>query len=346
MRLLVTGGAGFIGSTVVRQALWHGHQVLNIDAMTYAASLETLRAVEKNPNYCFAHVNICDRSALDVAFEGFQPDAVVHLAAESHVDRSIAVPEAFLETNVRGTFNMLEAAHSFWLEQGRPAGFRFVHTSTDEVFGSLGPQGRFTETSAYAPNSPYSATKASSDHLVRAWHRTYGLPTVICNGSNTYGPYQFPEKLVPVIILNALVGQRVPIYGCGENRRDWMFVEDHAAALLLLARRGRAGRRYIIGSDCERSNMALAAHICAILDEMCPKTAPHARLLTHVADRPGHDARYAVDATRLRQEAGWRPETALDDGLRQTVRWYLDNRAWWAPLRTDESDTPRLGTDA
>ncbi|MBV1868738.1 MAG: dTDP-glucose 4,6-dehydratase [Marinosulfonomonas sp.] len=344
MKLLVTGGAGFIGSAVVRQAISDGHTVLNIDALTYAACLDNIASVSDHPNYQFLKADICDRAAMDGALHGFQPDAVMHLAAESHVDRSIDGPGAFIQTNVNGTYTMLEAARAFWDASGKPAEFRFHHISTDEVYGSLGKTGLFTEDTPYAPNSPYSASKAASDHLVRAWHETYGLPVVLTNCSNNYGPYHFPEKLIPVIILRALAGQPVPIYGTGENTRDWLFVEDHADALLCAMQNGTVGRTYNIGGENEATNIDIARTICRILDEKRPAKTPYEDLITFVADRPGHDLRYAIDPTRIRTELGWRPSVTLAQGLEQTVQWYLDNEDWWRALLARDGVGVRLGT--
>lgn len=343
MKLLVTGGAGFIGSAVVRLAVSRGHEVVNLDAMTYAANEANVAPVAQSNLYSFEKADIRDRAALDRIFALHNPDAVMHLAAESHVDRSIDGPSDFIETNITGTFNMLEAARSHWVRQGKPEGFRFHHISTDEVFGSLGAEGQFTETTPYDPRSPYSASKAASDHLVRAWHETYGLPVVLTNCSNNYGPYHFPEKLIPVVILNALHGKPIPVYGKGENVRDWLYVEDHADALLLVVQKGTVGRSYNIGGENERRNIDLVRTICALLDEMAPKTTPYADQITFVTDRPGHDARYAIDPSRIREELGWRPSVTVEEGLRRTVRWYLDNEAWWRPLLTRQGVGERLG---
>ncbi|MDP5360400.1 MAG: dTDP-glucose 4,6-dehydratase, partial [Paracoccaceae bacterium] len=302
MKLLVTGGAGFIGSAVVRRAIAQGHSVVNLDALTYAACLDNVAEVAGNPAYTFEHANICDRAALDRIFAQHKPDAVMHLAAESHVDRSIDGPGTFIETNITGTFCLLEAARSYWQTQGKPDGFRFHHISTDEVFGSLGSTGKFTEDTPYDPRSPYSASKAASDHLVRAWGETYGLPVLLTNCSNNYGPYHFPEKLVPVVILRALAGEKIPVYGKGENVRDWLFVEDHADALLTVLQKGAVGRSYNIGGENEARNIDLVKMICAILDEKRPKDTPYAAQISFVADRPGHDLRYAIDPSRMVKE--------------------------------------------
>ncbi|WP_422071058.1 dTDP-glucose 4,6-dehydratase [Tranquillimonas rosea] len=345
MKLLVTGGAGFIGSAVVRHAVGQGHELVNLDALTYAACLDNVAAVADSPLYAFELADIRDRSALDRVFQQHAPEAVIHLAAESHVDRSIDGPGDFVETNITGTYNLLEAARSHWEGQGRPEGFRFHHVSTDEVYGSLGPTGKFTEETPYDPRSPYSASKASSDHLVRAWHETYGLPVVLTNCSNNYGPYHFPEKLIPVVILNALAGKDLPIYGDGSNVRDWLFVEDHADALLTVLTKGPVGRSYNIGGENELSNLALVRTLCGVLDELRPReSGSYADQITFVADRPGHDARYAIDPTRIREELGWRPSVTVEEGLRRTVQWYLDNESWWRALLDRKGVGQRLGT--
>ena len=347
MRIMITGGAGFIGSAVVRLAVVRGHEVVNIDALTYAACLENVDTVAKNPLYSFEHVDIRDRTALDRVFAKHQPDVVMHLAAESHVDRSIDGPGDFIETNITGTYNMLEAARSYWAQTGKPDEFRFHHISTDEVYGSLpkNPSVMFTEDTPYDPRSPYSASKASSDHLVRAWHETYGLPVVLTNCSNNYGPYHFPEKLIPVVILNALAGKPLPIYGDGSNIRDWLYVEDHADALLMVVERGQIGRSYNIGGENERSNLELVQTICSILDRFRPRVdESYADLITFVTDRPGHDARYAIDPSRIRSELGWRPSVTVEEGLERTVRWYLENEHWWRPLMERQGVGQRLGT--
>ena len=346
MKLLVTGGAGFIGSAVVRQAIAAGHAVVNLDALTYAACLDNVAEVADHPGYCFVHGDIRDGALLETVFAEHAPDAVMHLAAESHVDRSIDGPGAFIDTNVIGTYTLLQAARGDWEARGRPEAFRFHHISTDEVFGSLGETGQFTEETPYDPRSPYSASKASSDHLVRAWWHTYGLPVVLSNCSNNYGPYHFPEKLIPVVILNALAGKPIPVYGAGENVRDWLYVEDHADALLTVVRRGQVGRSYNIGGENEARNIDLIAKICVLMDEMVPDGAPHDRLITFVKDRPGHDLRYAIDPGRMRGELGWQPSVTLEEGLRRTVRWYLDNRDWWQALQGRDGVGQRLGGKA
>lgn len=344
MKILVTGGAGFIGSAVVRLSVARGYTVVNVDALTYAACLDNVASVADHPNYAFEHVDIRDRAALNAVFAKHKPDAVMHLAAESHVDRSIDGPADFVETNINGTFNLLEAARSYWQAKGRPDTFRFHHISTDEVFGSLGPTGLFTETTPYDPRSPYSASKASSDHLVRAWHETYGLPVVLTNCSNNYGPYHFPEKLIPVVILNALAGKPLPIYGDGGNIRDWLYVEDHADALLLVLTKGELGRSYNIGGENERTNLELVKTLCEILDRLQPRDeGSYADLIAFVPDRPGHDARYAIDPSRIRDELGWRPSVTVEEGLEKTVRWYLDNESWWRALSDRAGVGQRLG---
>ena len=349
MKILVTGGAGFIGSAVVRLAVSRGHQVVNLDALTYAACLDNVASVAGSPLYAFEQADIRDRAALDRVFAKHKPDVVMHLAAESHVDRSIDGPADFIETNITGTFNMLEAARKYWVDAGKPAGFRFHHISTDEVFGSLpaDPAVKFSEDTPYDPRSPYSASKASSDHLVRAWHETYGLPVVLTNCSNNYGPYHFPEKLIPVVILNALAGKPLPIYGNGSNIRDWLYVEDHADALLLVVEKGKLGRSYNIGGENERTNLELVKTLCAILDEKRPKNeGSYADQITFVTDRPGHDARYAIAPNRIRDELGWRPSVTVEEGLERTVQWYLDNADWWMALQSRKGVGERLGVKA
>ena len=330
-KILVTGGAGFIGSEVVRQFIRETpYSVVNVDKLTYSGNLESLKEVSGDTRYSFEHADICDSKALASIFERHEPDCVMHLAAESHVDRSISGPSEFIHTNVLGTYTLLEAARGYWqkLPEERKTQFRFHHISTDEVYGSLGENGLFTEETPYQPNSPYSASKASSDHLVRAWHHTYGLPVVTTNCSNNYGPYHFPEKLIPLIILNAVNGKPLPVYGRGENVRDWLYVEDHARALRLVLEKGKAGETYNIGGRCEKTNLEVVQTICAILDEVFPSRAPHASLISFVADRPGHDYRYAIDASKIERELGWLPEESFDSGIRKTVRWYLDNPEW------------------
>lgn len=348
MKILVTGGAGFIGSAVVRLAISRGHEVVNLDALTYAGCLHNLSTVADNPLYRFEHADIRDRAAVTRIFSKHRPDAVMHLAAESHVDRSIDGPDDFIQTNIVGTFNMLEAARKYWSDAGQPDGFCFHHISTDEVFGSLptDPAERFCEDTPYNPRSPYSASKASSDHLVRAWHETYGLPVVLTNCSNNYGPYQFPEKLIPIVILKAISGNPIPIYGNGSNIRDWLFVVDHAEALLLVVEKGLVGRSYNIGGENERTNLEIVQAICAILDNIRPgaNEQSYSDLIVHVTDRPGHDARYSIDASRVSNELGWRPSVTVEEGLDTTIRWYLDNESWWRPLLTQRGVGERLGT--
>lgn len=348
MKVLVTGGAGFIGSAVVRHIIrdtdW---SVANVDKLTYAGNLESLADARTSNRHRHFKVDICDRAALDAVFQEVRPAAVLHLAAESHVDRSIDGAAPFIETNIVGTYTLLEATLAHWrsLDEEARARFRFQHISTDEVFGSLGATGQFTETTPYQPNSPYSASKAASDHLVRAWHHTYGLPTLATNCSNNYGPYHFPEKLIPLVILRALAGESLPVYGKGENVRDWLHVEDHAEALTLVLRRGRPGETYNVGGDSERKNIDVVRAICALLDEMLPGSTnrPHEKLIRFVTDRPGHDARYAIDASKIKTELGWRPRHSFDSGLRDTVRWFLDNRPWWERVMSGAYRGERLG---
>jgi dTDP-glucose 4,6-dehydratase len=324
-----------------------GASVLNLDKLTYAANLESLRPVENSPNYAFRRADICDPAAMGDAFRGFAPDAVIHLAAESHVDRSIDGPGAFIRTNIDGTYVLLEAALDYWrgLPAKEAATFRFHHVSTDEVFGSLGLEGSFSEESRYQPNSPYAASKAAADHLVRAWHETYDLPVILTNCSNNYGPYHFPEKLIPLAILKALHGEPIPVYGRGDNVRDWLYVEDHARALHTVLTRGRPGESYNIGGDGERTNFEVVTAICALLNELVPNSPhrPHEKLITFVADRPGHDRRYAMDPTKLRRELGWAPRESFETGLRKTVLWYLENRWWWEPIWSKSYRGERLG---
>lgn len=336
MRVLVTGGAGFIGSALVRHlVLDKGYDVLNIDKLTYAGTLTSLVSVEGNNHYRFLKADICDGRSISEAFESFRPDRVMHLAAESHVDRSITGAKDFVETNVLGTFTMLEAARAHWqrLSGEERDSFRFLHVSTDEVYGSLGDDGLFTETTPYDPSSPYSASKAASDHLAKAWARTYKMPVIVSNCSNNYGPFHFPEKLIPLVILNALHGQPLPVYGNGANIRDWLYVEDHARALDVIAERGRIGETYNVGGRNERRNIDVVKRICSLMDDLHPSGKPHESLIQYVTDRPGHDARYAIDATKLEAELGWKAQENFDSGIEKTVRWYIDNEWWWAPLR-------------
>ena len=346
-RYLVTGGAGFIGSTVVRHLIAATcNRVLVVDKLTYASNLDSLAPVKDDPRYSFARADVADAETIGNLFSSFRPDVVMHLAAESHVDRSIDGPAAFIQTNVVGTFVLLQQTLGYWrkLSSNKAEQFRFHHISTDEVFGSLGPDGFFDEETSYRPNSPYSASKAASDHLVRAWHHTYGIPVVISNCSNNYGPYHFPEKLIPLTILNALEGKPLPVYGTGENVRDWLYVEDHARALLLIAERGRDGQSYNVGGNCERSNISVVRAICTLMDEFSPDSiGPRERLITFVADRPGHDLRYAIDARKIRQELGWQPQETFESGLRKTVEWYLTNRNWWERIRSNVYRGERLG---
>ncbi len=350
--ILVTGGAGFIGSAVIRRLLSHGDAVVvNIDKLTYAGHLETLANESTNPRYRFAQVDICDAAAINGLFAEYRPRAIMHLAAESHVDRSIDGPADFIETNIVGTYNLLEAARNYLsgLDAADAVKFRFHHISTDEVFGSLGDEGLFTEDSPYQPNSPYSASKASSDHLVRAWHETFGLPVVLSNCSNNYGPYQFPEKLIPVIIAKALAGQPIPVYGNGLNVRDWLYVDDHAAALVTVMERGELGRSYNVGGNEERANIDVVKTVCGILDALRPASdgSGYAELITFVTDRPGHDHRYAIDASRIRDELGWLPSETFASGMEKTVRWYLDNQDWCAAvLANNARGGERLGVIA
>ncbi len=347
-RILVTGGAGFIGSAVCRLLVGTlGRTVLNVDKLTYAASPTSLRAIENSPSYRFAQADIRDGERMRDLMRDFMPDAVLHLAAESHVDRSIDGPAPFIHTNVEGTYVLLDAALGYWrgLPKERAARFRFHHVSTDEVFGSLGPTGKFTEETPYRPNSPYSASKAAADHLVRAWHETYGLPTVISNCSNNYGPFHFPEKLIPLAILKALHGEEIPVYGKGDNIRDWLYVEDHADALVTVLERAAPGASYNVGGNAERRNIDVVRRICALLDEMLPESPhrPHERLITFVADRPGHDRRYAMATAKIVRELGWRPRETFDSGLRKTVAWYLENRWWWEEIWAARYQGERLG---
>jgi dTDP-glucose 4,6-dehydratase len=350
-RILVTGGAGFIGSAVAREIVSNTpHSIVVVDKLTYAGNLDSLAPIADDPRYSFLCADIADAAKMRDAFESFGPDIVMHLAAESHVDRSIDGPGEFVRTNVVGTFTLLQAALEFWrgLPPARKAAFRFHHISTDEVFGSLGADGFFVETSPYSPNSPYSATKAASDHLVNAWRHTYGLPTLLSNCSNNYGPYQFPEKLIPLTIINALEGRSLPVYGAGANVRDWLYVEDHARALLTVATRGAVGECYLIGGRGEKSNLEVVHEICAVLDELAPdaKIGPRGSLVAFVADRPGHDLRYAIDAAKITRELGWTPRETFATGLRRTVEWYLANRRWWERIRSSVYAGERLGVTA
>lgn len=346
MKVLVTGGAGFIGSALCRHLIDDaGATILNIDKLTYAANLRSLDTVADSCRYQFRQADICDRAAMDATFKEFEPSLVFHLAAESHVDRSIAGSDAFVQTNVIGTYTLMEAARAYWsgLTDLARAAFRFLHVSTDEVYGSLGADGLFSETTAYDPSSPYSASKAAADHMVVAWHRTYGFPALISNCSNNYGPHQFPEKLIPLMILNALNGEPLPVYGDGSNVRDWLYVEDHARALHTIATSGRPGEKYNVGGRSERTNLQVVERICALMDERHPEGAPHRQLITFVTDRPGHDWRYAIDATKLENELGWRASESFDSGITKTVDWYLGNREWWRPLRESVYAGERLG---
>jgi dTDP-glucose 4,6-dehydratase len=348
---MITGGAGFIGSAVVRHLIeTTAHEVCVVDKLTYAGNLDNLTSVAGDPRYQFKQADICDARAMRQICESFRPDTIMHLAAESHVDRSIDGPGAFIETNVVGTYVLLQCAREHWqkLSLTEQARFRFHHVSTDEVFGSLGQDGLFQETSPYQPNSPYSASKAASDHLARAWHHTFGMPVVVSNCSNNYGPYHFPEKLIPLAILNALEGKPIPVYGDGGNVRDWLYVEDHARALLQIALRGRPGESYNVGGACETTNLDVARRICRLMDKMAPDKSrgPYARLIVYVTDRPGHDQRYAIDAGKIKRELGWEPHETFDTGLRKTVRWYLDNPHWWQRIRSGVYRGERLGTVA
>ncbi len=346
MRVLVTGGAGFIGSNLVRLLVIRGHEVLNIDKLTYAGNSESLGDLEGRPNYRFLQADVCDATAMRAAFSGFRPEGVMHLAAESHVDRSIDGPDAFIQTNILGTYILLEAARQYFSTFDSPSqSFRFLHVSTDEVYGSLGDIGEFTETTAYNPRSPYSASKAASDHLARAWHHTYGLPVLVTNGANNYGPYQFPEKLIPVVLLKALRGESIPVYGTGENIRDWIHVEDHAEALIRVLEAGSPGETYNIGGNNEIRNNDLVHLLCSILDEIRPRAddRPYAEQITFVTDRPGHDLRYAIDSTKIRDQLGWSPKQDHKSGFRKTVEWYLNNEAWWQNILNGSTQLVRLG---
>tara|TARA_R110001583_G_scaffold152016_1_gene303800 strand:+ start:883 stop:1959 length:1077 start_codon:yes stop_codon:yes gene_type:complete len=352
MKILVTGGAGFIGSAVIRHIIKNTNDsVINLDKLTYAGNLESLKLVEANERYTFIQADICDRTALDKVFSDYQPDLIMHLAAESHVDRSIDGPADFIETNIIGTYTMLEAARYYWnqLEASRKEGFRFHHISTDEVYGDLeGTNDLFTETTSYEPSSPYSASKASSDHLVRAWLRTYGFPTIVTNCSNNYGPYHFPEKLIPLIILNALDGKALPVYGNGLQIRDWLYVEDHASALYTVVTKGEIGETYNIGGHNEKANIEVVKTICSLLDELVPNKLPniikYEDLITYVTDRPGHDVRYAIDASKIERELDWKPAETFESGIRKTVEWYLNNKQWWSRVLDGSYSFERLGT--
>lgn len=343
--IVVTGGAGFIGSAVIRHLIREtGWTVVNVDALTYAGNLDSLASVADDPRYRFEHVDIGDEPAIARVFREHRPDAIMNLAAESHVDRSLDGPAPFIDTNIRGTYVLLETARRYWseLDPADQKRFRFHQVSTDEVYGSLGPDGAFTEETAYQPNSPYSASKAAGDHLARAWHHSFGLPVVMSNCSNNYGPCQFPEKLIPLMILNGLEGKKLPVYGRGENRRDWLHVEDHARALHLILDRGRIGEKYNVGGDAERTNIDVVRRICTILDRIDPSRR-HEELIEFVTDRPGHDLRYAIDASKIRRELGWRPQETFETGLEKTVHWYIDNRAWWERIRNGGYRGERLG---
>lgn len=348
MKLIVTGGAGFIGSAVIRYLINKTNTtILNVDKLTYAGNLDSLTSISNSAHYHFAPIDICDGATLKQVFAEFQPNAIMHLAAESHVDRSIDGPAEFINTNIVGTYTLLETTRHYWqkLDSEAKKRFRFHHISTDEVYGSLGKNGFFTELTAYQPNSPYSASKASSDHLVRAWHHTYNLPVVTTNCSNNYGPYQFPEKLIPLMIINALEGKPLPIYGQGENVRDWLYVDDHARALYLVLKQGKIGETYNIGGHNEKTNLETVQTLCNLLDELLPNSPhkPHHQLIQFVNDRPGHDLRYAIDASKIQNQLGWEPQETFETGLRKTVQWYLDNRNWWQRVRDGSYRGERLG---
>ncbi|MDG6881130.1 dTDP-glucose 4,6-dehydratase 2 [Phocoenobacter uteri] len=352
MKILVTGGAGFIGSAVVRYIIENtDNSVVNVDKLTYAGNLESLDTISDNERYSFEQVDICEAVKLEQVFAKYQPDLVMHLAAESHVDRSIDGPSAFIQTNIVGTYTLLEVTRQYWqkLDETKKQNFRFHHISTDEVYGDLeGTDDLFTETTSYAPSSPYSASKASSDHLVRAWYRTYGLPVIVTNCSNNYGPYHFPEKLIPLMILNALDGKSLPVYGNGQQIRDWLFVEDHARALYKVITEGKVGETYNIGGHNEKANIDVVKTICAILEELVPQkpqgVEKYADLITFVKDRPGHDVRYAIDATKIQRELGWKPQETFETGIRKTVKWYLDNKTWWKRVLDGSYSLERLGS--
>jgi dTDP-glucose 4,6-dehydratase len=346
MRVLVTGGAGFIGSAVCRRlALEYGAEVVNIDKLTYAANLSSLAPIAGKRAYAFEQLDICDRGGLDVAFANYEPDSVIHLAAESHVDRSITGPSAFIDTNIVGTYSLLEVARKYFdrLSPQRRDRFRFIHVSTDEVYGSLGSDGRFCEDTPYRPSSPYSASKAASDHLAHAWFKTYGLPVIVSNCSNNYGPCQFPEKLIPLTILNAIEGKPLPVYGSGSNVRDWLYVDDHAEGLISLVLRGRPGEKYNFGGDSERTNLDVVEMICAVIDSLSPSKTTARSLIRFVQDRPGHDLRYAIDSSKAHRELGWKPSRTFEEGIAQTVRWYLETRTWWEAPRNSVYGGARLG---
>ena len=348
MNIIITGGAGFIGSAVIRQYIKEtGHTIINVDALTYAGNLESLTEVDNNPRYHFEHADICDKEAMQRIFKDYQPDAIMHLAAESHVDRSIDGPADFIQTNIVGTCNLLEVARHYWndLDAPQKASFRFHHVSTDEVYGDLDETGLFTEETAYDPSSPYSASKASSDHLVRAWQRTYGFPVVITNCSNNYGSHQFPEKLIPLVTLNALEGKPLPIYGNGQQIRDWLHVDDHARALRLVLATGKNAQTYNIGGHNEKTNLEVVKIICSLLDALIPNSPykPHEQLITYVTDRPGHDVRYAIDADKIDHDLGWRPQETFESGIEKTINWYLDNSDWCQNVQDGSYQRERLG---
>lgn len=350
LRVVVTGGAGFIGSALIRYLIKEtDHFVVNLDKLTYAGNLESLAEVAEHPRYSFEQIDICDTKSVRRVLREYQPDIIMHLAAESHVDRSINGPDAFIQTNIVGTYTLLEETRKYWqsLDLIKKHHFRFHHISTDEVYGSLDEFGHFTETTGYDPSSPYSASKASSDHLVRAWHRTYGLPVLITNCSNNYGPYQYPEKLIPLMTLNALQGKPLPIYGCGEQVRDWLYVEDHARALYQVITEGKVGETYNIGGNNEKTNLEVVNTICGILDELVPEhrgdISRYEELITFVTDRPGHDQRYAIDATKIQHKLGWVPDESFQSGLRKTIEWYLDNHVWWQNVFADTYPSNRIG---